>query len=107
MHFFVRKLCPPHLSSYSSRAPCAGAAELDKSKLLTLKTSSLKYDVILSNDVRLEELIGRNVRLDFIDLTVASNDPVRFPLVQKQFSKSSQDSDNGSNPEGESFLKFL
>ena len=74
---------------------------------MTFKTSSFKYDVILSNDVRLEELIGRNVRLDFIDLTVASNDPVRFPLVQKQFSKSSQDSDNGSNPEGESFLKFL
>jgi len=55
----------------------------------------------LSNDIRLEELIGRNVRLDFVDLTVASADPVKFPLVQKQFSKSSQESDTCSFPAGE------
>jgi hypothetical protein len=37
---------------------------------------------------------------DLVDLGVASNDPVRFPLVQTQLSKSSQESDSFSIPAG-------
>ena len=48
---------------------------------------------MLSEDTQLEELIGRNVRLDYVDLTLASNDPIRYPLQQKWKSKSSQQSE--------------
>ena len=60
-----------------------------------------QYDILLSNDTQVEELIGRNVRLDYVDLTLASNEPDRYPLVQKQFSKSSQESEDNYVPPGE------
>ncbi len=63
-----------------------------------------QYDILLSNDTQVEELIGRNVRLDYVDLTLASNDPDRYPLVQKQFSKSSQESEDNYAPPGELVL---
>jgi hypothetical protein len=60
---------------------------------LFFKLIPFQYDVILSDDTQLEELIGRNVRLDYVNLSVASSDPIRYPLQQKWKSKSDQQSE--------------
>ena len=62
-------------------------------------TSSIKmicpyfqYDVILSDSTQLEDLIGRNVRLDYVDLTVKSSDPAKYPLSRHWKSQHNEES---------------